>query len=154
MFLFLDQTALTMSKQKQPFAGDRVAVRKSPAGGWRQRGLVLLNVTSAFTEPHNRPLLLLLPSFHTTTSTTASTSSPSSTPAPPVSVKGQRRGGSSPPPTPPPPRRNPRLPLHNQPQHWSPVPGNSIKEGLQRTQTSQNPPLSPEGFPTPRLLHM
>lgn len=80
-----------------PFAGDRVAVRKSPAGGRRQRGLVLLNVTSAFTEPHKGPLLLPLPSFHTTTSATASTSSPSSTPTPPVSVKGQRGGGSSPP---------------------------------------------------------
>lgn len=37
---------------------------------------MLLNVTSAFTEPHNRPLLLLLASFHTTTTTTASTKQP------------------------------------------------------------------------------
>ena len=74
-------------------------VRKSPAGGQRQRGLVLLSGTSTFTDCNNRPLL---PSssaspFHST---------------PPVSVKGQRRGGSSPPPakpTAPTPQQAPTL---------------------------------------------
>ena len=46
------------------------------------------------------------------------------------------------------PSLNPQLPLHNQPQHWSPVPGNSIKEGLQRA-----PDLSKPSIVSRRLPH-
>lgn len=64
---------------------------------------------------------------------------------PPASVKGQRRGGSSPPPW-----------THNSHFTISPNSGaqcqkTQSKRGFRGLQTSQNPPLSPEGFPTPRL---
>ncbi|CAB1416353.1 unnamed protein product [Pleuronectes platessa] len=115
---------------------EKGVVRKSQAGGQRPRALVLLSAT--ITELHNEPLLPLPSStstrpFHST---------------PPVSVKGRRRGGSSP------PQRTRSSHSTISPSTGAQCQEAQSKTGFRGIQTSPNPPLSPEGFPTPRPLYM